>query len=48
MIGDELGVSALEAIKHKNAKLLIDSGKDMDLFLGVHGKEFYEKFKKSK
>lgn len=48
VIGDELGVSALEAIKHKNAKLLIDSGKDMDLFLGVHGKEFYEKFKKSK
>jgi len=39
MVGDELGVKALDAIKDKNLDLLIKTKKDLDLLMGVYGEK---------
>ena len=36
-IGDSEGVAFLKAAEMKNTKLLVDSGKDIDLLKGVYG-----------
>lgn len=36
---DELGLKALEALRHKNNHLLVSSGKDLDLLYGVYGED---------
>jgi UDPglucose 6-dehydrogenase len=46
VVGDHLGVQALESVKHKNIKYLLDSDKDIDLFLGVYGDKFHKEFRK--
>lgn len=37
MVGDDLGINALESVREKNLDLLIGSGKDLDLLEGVYG-----------
>jgi UDP-glucose 6-dehydrogenase len=37
LVGDDLGNEVLESLVEKNKKLLIDSGKDLDLLKGVYG-----------
>lgn len=37
--GDTAGIRVLQALEHKNAELLVESGKDLDLLVGVYGKE---------
>lgn len=39
LIGDELGLKVLEAIKDKNIDYLVKSGKSLDLLKGVYGEE---------
>jgi UDPglucose 6-dehydrogenase len=37
--GDDLGLNALKALRHRNNDLLLTSGKDLDLLYGVYGDE---------
>ncbi len=39
LIGDELGLKVLEAIKDKNIDYLVKSGKSLDLLKGVYGED---------
>jgi nucleotide sugar dehydrogenase len=38
IVGDEKGIKILESIQDKNIELLIESGKDLDLLVGVYGR----------
>ena len=39
VVGDQSGIGVLESIKNKNIDLLLSSKKDLDLLLGVYGKD---------
>jgi UDPglucose 6-dehydrogenase len=44
-VADEKGVAILHALEEKNAALLCDTEKDLDLLEGVYGKEYVHKHK---
>jgi UDP-glucose 6-dehydrogenase len=43
--GDELGLKILRSMENKNNDLLVKSGKDIDLLIGVYGKIKHESHK---
>lgn len=48
IVGDDAGIQVLARVRDKNAKLLVESGKDLDLLAGVYGDGIVKKHLKSK